>query len=521
MTSALQATIIALLISLLIGFLIGYSLRQGRIGGLSQALKQSQKRNEELEREHELRLQEATAQLQRDYESQLAEKIERYQDQIEERTALLEQEYQGRLAVVEQGRQGADAGFTPALEAISTTEPAVGISPEIQYVEQQVKRQYENRLKEAAHKIQQAYEQHLRQKLRENRDLMQKDYENRLAQKIEHYEQQLATQMEQLQSDYELRLQALRPAVPPTPGWETTMTMSPMQPPLPVADPPLAASEVPGDVAMQELEAQLRQEYEQKLAEKIEHYQDDLAQRVQSLEAEYEARLQVQPPQMPIEDSSGAADVDVAAIEERLRQEYEQKLAEKIEHYQDDLSQRVESLESEYETRLQVAQQAQPLPEASPESSPGPSLDATIVNIEVTELSYREESPASDTPELGVSELGASEFDASEFGALDLGASGIGTDELDIAELDAFVSDLPDPESATSEAEPGVPSESPFSLDDILATAAPTGLDEGSLPLEGAFDAEDFNLDELLFEETPEAGSDDLPPDLDDISRLS
>ena len=40
-----------------------------------------------------------------------------------------------------------------------------------------------------------------------------------------------------------------------------------------------------------QLEAELRREYEQRLAEKIEHYQDDMDQRLQALEQEYEDRI--------------------------------------------------------------------------------------------------------------------------------------------------------------------------------------------------------------------------------------
>ncbi|MBD0267051.1 MAG: hypothetical protein ICV77_02035 [Cyanobacteria bacterium Co-bin8] len=404
MTSSLQI-LIALLISLLVGVIIGYFLRQGRISELVQTLKQNQRRNEDLELDHQQRLQEATLRLQQDYEAQLTEKIERYQDQLEERTHQLEQEYQSRLAVVQQGRQSPGSGLSEPMPGALSPSPQPNISPDIQYVEQQIKRQYEDRLREAARKIQQAYEQHLRQKLRETRDLLQQDYENRLAQKIEHYETQLASRTEQLQGEYDIRLQALGPTPPtPTAGWDTTVAMGLNQPQMvgsaaPVPGPPPA---IP-DEALQRLEGQLRQEYEQRLAEKIEHYQDDLAQRVQNLEAEYEARLQ-------------------------------------------------------------VSLQAQP--------EPGQPVEGTSVSPEVDGV---------DGPSRAIPDLSANE---------------------------------PVPETPA-------PLNEAFSLDDVLlSTDQPTSVEQG-LNLDNDFDAQDFNLDELLFEQTQEEGSGSLPPNLDDISRLS
>lgn len=281
MTSSLQGIVIALLISLLIGIIIGYSIRQRRVSQLTSSLKHSQKRNESLEQEHQERLQAATLQLQQDYETQLAEKIERYQDQLEERTAQLEQEYQDRLEVVEQGRQGQGLGGSGTATDITPMPVLSGISAEVQYAEQQIKRQYEDRLREAARKIQLAYEQHLRQKLKEAREAMQQDYESRLAQKIEYYEDQLADRTAQLQAEYDLRLQAVaNQPLPLSPEWEATITL-PESSPGPVSADAIA------------LEAQLRAEYDQKLAEKIEHYQDELSRRIENLEQEYEARLQV------------------------------------------------------------------------------------------------------------------------------------------------------------------------------------------------------------------------------------
>jgi len=237
-----QGIIIALLIALLLGIVIGFYLRQGRINALSASLKQSREREVQLAEEHDARLQAATAQLQKDYERQLAAKIERYQDQYDAQLAQSEQEYQGRVSLLQQGLQAA----SPSPDA-----------------DQRLKQQYEARLREAAQKIQQAYEQHLQDKLREQRQALEQDYEQRLVQKVEHYEDQLAARLQDVAA--------------------------------PVGTPALVSGPVPpvAAPAADSLRAELAAEYERKLAAKIEHYQDDMARRMNELEQEYEARLRM------------------------------------------------------------------------------------------------------------------------------------------------------------------------------------------------------------------------------------
>lgn len=480
--------IVALLVGLLVGVIVGYILRQGQVKQLTQSLKQSQKRQENLEQEHQHRLQQATLQLQQDYQAQLAEKIERYQDQLEERTALLDQEYRDRLAVLDQGRQTEMPESAQLPVGDISPGPRTDVATDIQHVEQQIKRQYEDRLKEAARKIQQAYEQHLRQKLKESRDFFQKDYEERLIQKIEHYETQTSNRTKQLEEEYEVRLQALAPhpqtLAPnqPTPGSSDTTATFPfiqpqphpqMTPPAEPAIPPSTAPELPEEQVLA-LENRMREEYEQRLAKKIEHYQDDLAQRVQGLEEEYETRLQVsQQAQLPPSSPPEISTSDTAVIEGNIREQYEQKLAEKIEHYQDDLAQRVQSLEEEYENRFQVVQQGQSVPGSQPEKAPENSVNPLL---ELSELSLSPDS----------------------------------TDEVlnslpDIGELSV---PFPDLESTTE-------ADTAFSLDQILAADS-----DQSLNLDNEFDSSEFNLDELLFDQTEET-SENNSLDLDDIDRLS
>lgn len=341
----MQGTIIALLISLIVGFVIGYFINQRRISSLDQALQEQKEREAALEEQHEQRLREATKQLQQDYQAQLAEKIERYQDQLEERVALIEQEYDGRLAVIEQGRMA--AGHSSAEPVMAALSPQ---SPDMQQVEQQLKHQYEHRLKEAAQKIQLAYEQHLRLKLQESKDSLQSEYEQRLAQKIEHYEQELEARDEQIKSEYEARLRSL--TTPGTVGAVAAGVAS-------VATAGAIADVAVPDTAIadirREIETDLRQEYEQRLAEKIEHYQDDLTQRIETLEAEYEARLQAmrsthaaagavdtgardtdETAELTTEAGDLAAMASLGEIESQMQAEYDQRLAAQADQGQEE-----------------------------------------------------------------------------------------------------------------------------------------------------------------------------------------
>jgi hypothetical protein len=341
MNPSLQGIIIALLISLLIGIVVGFYLRQSHINELSDDLQKSRKRNQELEQEHERRLQTATLQLQQDYESQLTEKIEQYQQQYNQQIAQLEAEYNARADLHAQGQQPSemspDAGYG---------EPFA--TPESQHaIEQRIRTQYEVRLKEAAYKIQQAYEHHLKEKLNESRDLIQQDYEQRLAEKIQYYQNQMDQRLSQSNQAQEARLMAMT-----TDGDAATMG--------------IAATAGAAATA-----TQLRAEYEAKLAEKIEYYQDEFNRRVEALEREYEARTRmVEGASAGTEGVGAFSDAGMTPadrqaleaslrdeIEVSLRAEYDQRLAETIEQYQDELGQRTQELEDQLAARLQLEQQ--------------------------------------------------------------------------------------------------------------------------------------------------------------------
>lgn len=374
-----QGLIVAALIGLLLAVIVGYYLRQGQVNELTGALQQSQKRQEELEKEHEQRLRNATQQLQRDYEAHLAEKMEQYQDQFEDRRGQLESEYRARQSVM---------GGAP-VDADSTTE-------------QRIRKQYETRLKEAATKIQQAYEQHLQEKLVEARSQAQQDYDQRLSEAIAHYQDQ--DQTRQAQAPSAIALGALVP--------EPTAVASPDTP------------------AVAEVEARLQAEYDQRLAQ---------------MEQDYEARLQIAQAgsELPAAAEPSTAELELnlrRELEESLKAEYEQKLAEKIEHYQDELTQRTQELEQAYEARLQL--QVAPFPE-----SPAPVADEPAVDLDMAILEEAmppEVAIANETDLLADSEIS---LDMNEFSSsttlpgLDEGDSALVTlleREADSGQVDDF-----------------------------------------------------------------------------------
>lgn len=354
MPPMMQGIIIALLISLLVGILIGFSLRQGRVTALTKSLKDSRDRQETQARDHEERLRTATEQLQRDYERQIAEKSERYQRQYDEQVQRLEAEYQARQGAVLDGE--IPAGFDPENPQGLADLGTVPVSD----AEQQIRKQYEARLKDIAYKIQQAYEQHLREKLSEARDAYQAEYDQRLAQALERYQDEAEARLAEALRDRDLQVAALgMDAAPGTSGDDN-------------------------DTLVQErvaaLEVQLRAEYDRRLAERIEQYQDDMTQRTAQLEQEFAARLQMaqqsaQPVGLPT--PSPITEGTPSELEARLQAQYDQQLAEVIARHQDELVRRTEALEADFAARLYVAQQGGAMGE-SPVSELGQPLSLAM-----------------------------------------------------------------------------------------------------------------------------------------------
>ncbi|MBW4458852.1 MAG: hypothetical protein KME47_01180 [Nodosilinea sp. WJT8-NPBG4] len=524
-----QGLIVAALIGLLLAIIVGYYLRQSQVNELTEALQQSQKRQEDLEKAHEQRLRTATQQLQKDYEAHLAEKMEQYEDRLEERRGQLESEYRTRESVM---------GSAP-VDADSTTE-------------QRIRKQYETRLKEAATKIQQAYEQHLQDKLVEARSQAQQDSDQRLAEAIAHYQDQEQTRQPQAPSA--LALGALVPE--------------------PTA---VASADLP-DVA--EIEARFQAEYNQRLAE----YQAEMDQRLAQMEQDYEARLQMAQAggSVPaaIEPSTAELELNLRReLEEILRAEYEQKLAEKIEHYQDELTQRTQELEQAYEARLQLQVPSFPEPSVSVADEPAVDLDMAMleeamppeaaiadeaaliadseISLDMNEFSSAVPSPAVNEEDSNLAAMLESEADSgqvddwgldADIDSNDLNVDAFNTSEpdtiSDLSELnfddaDEFPSEPTSPGSAAGEfglaslvesetdsgqiddfgLEPGVDTNS-LDLGALLnePVSQPSSefvVDEFALESATASDESDFGLAGLLEDETYSGQSDDLELDAD------
>lgn len=512
MTQSTQGLIIALLISLLIGVIIGFYLRQSRINDLANALKQQQKRTEDIEQEHQRRLQEATAQLQRDYENQLADKIELYQAQYNEQLTQLDAEYEARLSMMGSGYQGANLGAPMAGDVSQETAAAI---------EQRIRKQYETRLKEAAQKIQQAYEHHLKDKLSETREALQKDYEQRLAEKIEHYQDQLEEKLAQATAVSSLTLGS--EADPYTEAF-------PVGAVVPMAE----ASSPQQDV----LKDELRAEYEQKLAEKIEHYQDDLAKRIEELEQEYEARFRmVQATQQNLSETIDPAQDQVLRaeleehlkrdLENRFKQDYDQRLAQAIERYQDEMVQRTQELEQEYEARLQLVRQqydqasqspSAPLAEASP-----PDDQPLFKNFE-SDLSPELPAPPAEEIPFGFDAAITATIEDALFSDTAPGDNLVNELAFD---LDQKTSTQPaaleglDIDLSPSTQPPTAPVKTnELDLDELLTLGQGDAFPTDQIPLDDSgFDLD--NLEALLNAQDDDDSSENLFDNLDDLSNLS
>lgn len=193
MTLPFQVIILALLITCIVSIVIGYIMAQKRFQQAAAVHQQaSQDQLQAIQAAHEQRLQDALFRARQDYEAQLTRRIGHYQDQFDQNLAEREQEHQTRLEVWQQGLAAASSS-----NGGGTTLAA----PEVL----QLKRQYEARLKEAAQKLQQAYEQQLAHRFQATKANLQQHYETQLAQKIEHYEAQLAARVTQLETEFEAR----------------------------------------------------------------------------------------------------------------------------------------------------------------------------------------------------------------------------------------------------------------------------------------------------------------------------
>ncbi|MGD1906364.1 MAG: hypothetical protein ACFB0C_10265 [Leptolyngbyaceae cyanobacterium] len=201
MAISFPVIILALLVAGILGIAIGYSMAQKRFQQEADVLQEkNQKRLQAIETAHEQRLNDALFKARQDYEAQLSYRIGQYQDQLSQSLAEREQEHETRLEVWQQG-------VTASNGVQASSQPAT--APEVM----QLKHQYESRLKEAAQKLQRAYEQKLAQQSQAATHDLQQAYEAKLSQKITHYETQLAERVIQLESEFEARQAAITATV--------------------------------------------------------------------------------------------------------------------------------------------------------------------------------------------------------------------------------------------------------------------------------------------------------------------
>ena len=90
------------LFGLLIGSAVVFLLRQQRVSQQAKALKHTRMRLEQMEREHERQIRNATQKLQEDYGQRLAEQKASYQRQLREQKARLQAEFTQQTAALEQ-----------------------------------------------------------------------------------------------------------------------------------------------------------------------------------------------------------------------------------------------------------------------------------------------------------------------------------------------------------------------------------------------------------------------------------
>ncbi|MGF1458194.1 MAG: hypothetical protein ACFBSG_04135 [Leptolyngbyaceae cyanobacterium] len=174
--------------------------------------------------------------------------------------------------------------------------------PELQHL----KRQYELRLKEAAQKLQKAYETQLAEHAKTTKAELKADYERQVAAKYQEFERQFAARQAELEQQL-----ASSPAESPTlssmmtgsyavptpseimgRGEDTTVTLASSTPPeLGEPVPPVGQyTQHQVDEQVQAATEQVQAELEQRLAEQLATQQAQFDRRLRELEAEY-ARL--------------------------------------------------------------------------------------------------------------------------------------------------------------------------------------------------------------------------------------
>jgi len=393
MTVNLQG-IIALAIAVLVGILIGYALVQGRLRRHRQALEESQQRLTDFEAAHEKRLRETTQRLQQDYQAELAATIEHYQDQLSDKTLQLQQTYETRFKVLQQGLTESPtvppSAPEPPPAQVEPVEaaPAPTLSPPEVL---QLKQQYEMRLKEAAHKLQQAYEKQLAQHAKAVRNELQQDYEKRLTEKIEHYDEQFVQRQNQLEQEFARRhdalLQAPPPPAPPSPDPTTIAivntppaTFTGVEPPSDGIEgfdaPPTAESMVgfdaPSTIGLEPSTASFN---EPTPSEIMGVGRDETTVTLQPAAFASSSPLPP-PPVIPPHLTEAAVNDRIQAATQAARKEYEAQIETKLKEYQNQLASRMQALdalEADYKQRLTALE---PSSSAATDTPQAPSSSA-------------------------------------------------------------------------------------------------------------------------------------------------
>ena len=204
--------VIGLLLGLAIAALIyGWKQRQNR--HQKALLRQAHHKMQQMEQSHGQQLTVETGRLRQAYQARLAETIEHYQDQLALRNVQLQEEYEARMVVLSMANHdGADAA---AIAVTDETTPTENSDAQLNLENQALEQEYNQRLKEVARRLQQLYEKRYAEKLGQiqaNQAKLKLDYRQQLSQTIEHYQDQFALRVAELEAEYETRIEVISQA---------------------------------------------------------------------------------------------------------------------------------------------------------------------------------------------------------------------------------------------------------------------------------------------------------------------
>ncbi|QQE66969.1 hypothetical protein GFS31_36740 [Leptolyngbya sp. BL0902] len=284
-----------------------------------------------LRQQYEARLKEAAQKIQHAYEQHLRETL------ANEREAQ-QQEYDQRLAeAIARAQDEAEARLAAALTEQEAMAQIGGAGLATGWVD----------------------ETQVQEQLATLEAELRSSYDRRLAERIEQYQDEMSQRIAQMEQEFAARLQMAQANQP--------------------AEEPPQIAELP---ATADLEARFQAEYNQRLAAAVARHQDELTERLQALTEEYEARLHGAKGGNEAGEVDAAA-LETALrqeIEAELRAEYDLQLAEKLEQFQADFGQRAQDFEAGLIATLDpfedAAIQAESLEDEGFEADPFPDFDA-------------------------------------------------------------------------------------------------------------------------------------------------